>query len=310
MQNDIKISVLIPIFNYDVTLLVLKLLKEMENELFRKHIEIILIDDCSTNIHTKETNRSLIYKYGYKYSIRYYELQKNIGRSAIRNLLVSYSGGEYLLFLDADVLPDSNEFLKSYWMYADAGEWDVLCGGISYLTRLNCGKKYDFYIYFFGCMGSKSAAERNRSPWKQMLTSNVMIRRSSFLDTPFDERFIGYGYEDNEWGIRLMQKYRVLHIDNTASHLGIQTKEEIYEKMRESIQGYFLLASTHSEVFKKTRIAKLVQLLQFFPITFLIGLDKLIKRLYDTVKINALLGILLQFNKALLLAIYQKEDQF
>ncbi|KKK69352.1 hypothetical protein LCGC14_2934920, partial [marine sediment metagenome] len=47
----------------------------------------------------------------------YFELEENIGRTKIRNLIAQKAIGKYLLFLDADGLPDNNDFIGKFLIY-------------------------------------------------------------------------------------------------------------------------------------------------------------------------------------------------
>lgn len=302
---SIRLSILIPVFNWDISLLLTKLYTEIRASEFATAIEIIIIDDYSGNMDTKLQNRTTVLQYTNE-RLNYIELEKNIGRAAIRNVLVEKAKGEYLLFLDVDVLPDDGDFLSKYWNFLSQDKYSIVCGGISYKNRIIYGQEFDFYIYLFGTKGFKSAKQRNENPWRQLLTSNVMVKKNVLMMVPFDERFTGYGYEDNEWGIRLMHQQKILHIDNTVSHLGIQSKAEAYKKMRESIAGYLLLADIHPEVFQATRIAVILKYLSKVNLETLERIDRFIQKTFFRINVNWILYLLFQFNKVILLAVQQK----
>jgi len=100
------LSVLIPIYNYKVTHLLLELILQLEdvNILY----EIICIDDSST-----EFNRENLIIETFK-NVTSLKLENNIGRSKIRNLLTKKATYRWLLFLDSDVLPKNNNFIQKY----------------------------------------------------------------------------------------------------------------------------------------------------------------------------------------------------
>src|SRR5436190_1486313 len=103
-----ELSILIPVYNYDVTQLVTDLLKQ--GRALSQRFEICIYDDCSEERY-RVKHRDL----NHFPEIRYVELRQNIGRSALRNRLAKDANYEYLLFLDNDsALPD-NQFLKRYW---------------------------------------------------------------------------------------------------------------------------------------------------------------------------------------------------
>ena len=87
------ISILIPIYNVDVTELVNEL-NQQANSL-SSEIEIICIDDCSSNNEVKSNNQNL----KNLEIVSYTELSKNIGRGAIRMKLAESAKYKTLLFL-------------------------------------------------------------------------------------------------------------------------------------------------------------------------------------------------------------------
>ena len=101
------ISILIPIYNFDVRLLVQKL--HYQGNLLTVDFEIICVDDASSE-DFKAINQTV----GGLSAVRLIELDKNIGRAAIRNFLASKAQFPYLLFMDGDSAPLDKNYLKRY----------------------------------------------------------------------------------------------------------------------------------------------------------------------------------------------------
>lgn len=131
-----KISVCIPVYNFDVRELVNTLSKEITNA--ELNAEIILIDDASSkdfitiNEPLKDVANQFIF------------LEKNIGRSSIRNLFLKYASGDFLLFLDCDAKIISEIFLKNYLQFIKENkESKVVFGGFEVEKgTLTLRKKY------------------------------------------------------------------------------------------------------------------------------------------------------------------------
>ena len=292
-----------PIYNWDISLLLEKLAAEIRSSNFHEAVELVLIDDCSTDLTARDTNEKEAYKHlaaGIK--IKYSGLRHNIGRSLIRNKLVEQAAGEFILFLDGDSLPNRPDFLGTYVSYISENRWDVVCGGRNYISRIMYGEEFDFSVYLGNKVEVKSTEIRSETPWRYLYTSNILVRKSVFLKTPFDERFSGYGYEDAEWGIRLGKKYKVLHIDNTVSHLGLVTKETAYAKMQDSIKNYALLAKLHPEAFRESSIYKVTGRLIFLPVSVLDLLAAVSGKLFSSLNNNKISFLFFQFSKAVLCA--------
>lgn len=301
-----ELSILIPVYNWDLSPLLNRILGEIDDCRLGDAVEVLILDDCSSDGDLRAKNERMVSGSEREY-LHYDRLERNAGRSAIRNLLAAKASARFLLFLDCDVLPDGGSFIGSYLSHAEAGESDVVCGGISYRTRVLPGREYDYHAYLGNKKEVKPAAQRNLAPWRHILTSNIMVRKSVFVGAPFDERFTGYGYEDIEWGVRLARSYRILHIDNTASHLGLVTKERAYAKMRDSVANYLLLGEICPEAFEASTVAKLLRVLRRAPHSLLQTLDRLLGRCFLSHRVNERLAfVLFQCNFAVLLALYSK----
>lgn len=90
-----KISVIVPVYNSE------EFLKDCLDSLVEqteKDIEIIAIDDCST-----DRSLELLKEYAIKYpNIKVYQNDKNEGQSKTRNEGIAIATGEYITFLDSD----------------------------------------------------------------------------------------------------------------------------------------------------------------------------------------------------------------
>ena len=295
MPSSIYLSILIPVYNWDVK----PLLRTLHSQCLQipegVQIEIIVRDDGSDE---KYVNSSMSEQLPL---VRYEESRVNRGRAATRNALLQQARGEYILFLDADMLPDQDEFIQMYLEHARNGG-EIICGGISYLQNIHESPEYSFYVYKSRKTEALSAALRNTIPWRYLFTSNIMVRRDIVKSVSFDSRFTGYGFEDIEWGVRLGSSYTILHIENTCSHMGVMNKKQVFSKMRDSIQNYALLLSQHQEETGHAGAAGLARVIKHFPDT-LLGLgDQLLSYLFCRLSWNPLLFYIFQCDKAVLLA--------
>ena len=69
-----------------------------------------------------------------------------------------------------------------------------------------------------------------------------------FESEAFDERFSGWGWEDVEWGMRVGQRWPIEHIDNQATHLGLDTATALIGKYRQSVANFSRIAALHPAV--------------------------------------------------------------
>ncbi len=224
-----RISVCIPVFNFAVAPLLSALHQEMVS--FQANdIEVLVWEDGSTDEDLKIENQMVCRKYA---SIIYFNSAINNGRSKVRNLLGQKARGEYLLFLDCDVRPVEQNFLKIYLQYSQVNR--VICGGVinppqtevkGNALRLKYGEKRE----------SRPVETRKRYPWRSFSTANFLVERNFFLENPFDETLKQYGHEDTLWGFNLRFKgVPVVHIQNPVEHHGIDPTSVFLEKTRYSV---------------------------------------------------------------------------
>jgi len=262
-----KISLLIPVFDYDIVSLV----HGMKSAFGKvpEFCEILIGDDGSSGEY-KEMYQSLEGD-----GVRLISSEKNIGRASIRNKLALEASGDYLLFIDADtVLPATAEAYMLKWLQFTA-DYHVICGGILYhdappgdpdkLLRWKYGRWREHV----------NIAEKNKNPYGWFSTFNVMIDRNVFSKIRFNEELKQYGYEDRLMGYQLKKAgIDVLHIDNGLFHEGLETNKEFLNKTKLGLENLSRLYNnvTDKKSFSSTvGVLRTYRYLKFFRLTRLLA---------------------------------------
>lgn len=227
------ISILIPTYNYNVYALV----SEIHEQCTKEDVvfEIIVYDDASDTFQDENNAINTLDYCSYKI------LNKNIGRSAIRNLLAENASFPWLLFLDADVFPDKKDFIKNYLTELSKNKAEVIYGGIIYQKNKPEAKKLLRWIY-----GNEREAlslkDREKNIYLSFLTLNFLIQKQVFKRVHFNEEIPNLRYEDMLFSYDLMvNKITVMHIDNVVIHYGIENSELFLKKTEESLIGLSFL---------------------------------------------------------------------
>ena len=118
------LSILIPVYNFDIRSLV----DSLRAELISLDViyEICCLDDASTNRELSQKNAEINAFMHCSYSVQ----PENLGRSKTRNNLIDKARYEWLLFLDGDVLPVRPDFIDNYLQALK--KHGVLYGGLEY----------------------------------------------------------------------------------------------------------------------------------------------------------------------------------
>lgn len=111
--DDSLVSVVIPVYNSEKY--ILDTVNSAIQQTYKK-IEIIIIDDCSTD----NTKGVVLNKFP-KNNIRYFVQEKNKGAAEARNRGLKEAKGRYIAFLDSDDLWEKNKIEKQLQCLNDTG---------------------------------------------------------------------------------------------------------------------------------------------------------------------------------------------
>lgn len=270
------LSILIPVYNYNA----FSLVEKLHNQAVELNItfEIICLDDASELFTTEnqEINRLQ--------NCSFVVLDKNIGRSAIRNLLAEKALFENLVFLDADTFPVHENFISNYISLIDNNE-KIVYGGILYESTQPSKNKLLRWIY-----GRKReallVADRNKNPYLSFLTLNFLIRKSIFQKVSFNESIPNLRHEDTLFSFELKQKQiEIIHIENPVFHLGIEDSQTFLQKSEEAVLGLKnlvdsnLISTDYVKLSHYFQVIKKYHLITFSAFSFRIFKSLFIKQL-------------------------------
>ncbi len=236
------LSILIPTYNYSIVALV----KSVHRQATKAKIpfEINVLDDCSTDLDISIDNER-IKKLNF---CSFQKNEKNIGRTASRNLLAAKSSYELLLFLDADVLPKYDDFISRFELqkFQDS---KIIFGGVCYrpdkpnkdlILRWKYGHKKE----------TKSVAERQKNPYS-IVSSSLLIDKKVFFKNNTSKSNT-YGLDILFSGNLLKHKIKVKHIDNPVFHLGLERSSIFLNKSLQAVKSTYILEQ-NNQIEKDTR---------------------------------------------------------
>lgn len=231
-DSKFSLSICIPVYNWDITKLVTELNQQAEKASF--NVEILVFDDKS-NAEFRNINRAV----SNLNTVCYNELDKNIGRSRIRNLLVNSAKNQYVLLMDCDAEVTSQDYIEKY---AKAANFDVVVGGTAYHTSPP-EPQYILRWKYGAEREMRDAETRQQSPNSSFTPFNFMIRKEIFSIINFNENICGYGHEDTLFGWNLKQKaIEVKHINNPLIHIGLDKTDVFLSKTEESVRNIKLIS--------------------------------------------------------------------
>lgn len=186
---------------------------------------------------------------------------KNQGRAIIRNRLARAAAGEYLLYLDADMMPDEDDYMQQYLRLARLRQVDIVYGGRSAKFCTHMPAELQLHRRFTEWSESVPVAVRETAPAYHFYSCNFMARRVVLDAVPLDEKFVGWGWEDIEWAARACEKFSLLHIDNPATHLGLLQPAKILAKYDESVGNFLRMLALRPAMLLPTNLYKTARLL-------------------------------------------------
>jgi len=266
------ISILIPTFNYNVYPLVLELNKQAD-ELAIEY-EILVQDDGSTNSENINQNSKIE---DFKNCSIFYN-KVNLGRSENRNVLVRKAKFDWLIFLDCDMFPFDSNFILNYLTAIQSNTASFYFGGIIY--KKETPKEDEFLRWIYGNKREAIPVEiRQKNKYKYALTSNILVKKSILITTPFNSLLTKYGFEDLVLILELKKlNIDIQHINNPLYHLNLEKSIVFIDKHDASLENLKLLLDSKIISSNATRMSFLKQKISFFPINLIIiSLFKLFK---------------------------------
>lgn len=257
------LSILLPVYNCHCRALVTELQRQCVES--GTEFEIIVADDGSSVTSYVEHNLRIERLEG----VRYITRKQNVGRSAIRNFLISQAQGEWLLFIDGDLTLDNPHFIRRYLQTKS----NVVVGGIRIGGDPDIWKDNLRYRYEKAYEQKNTLQDRQCHATKHFRTTNFLAHKDIMMEHSFDENFVQYGYEDVLFGKSLaMDHVAITHIDNPITLDFFESNSEFLDKTEQSLhtlytfrnqlKGYSKLLET-AEKIKKLHLQKLVNAAYF-----------------------------------------------
>lgn len=225
-----KLSVLIPIYNFDLN----QLIQTINYQLVKNNIiyEILLYDDDSL-----ETYKNLHRHWVETQNVKYVELPHNLGRCKIRNKLAQDAQYDLLLFLDCDTQIIGEKYIEKIINY-NFENYKVIIGGTCYSEFAPAEQEYYLHWWVGKNKEEKTAVQRNINPYNSFTLNNMVIDKSVFMDIELDENITTYGHEDSKFGEELKNKnIAILHVDNPVCHIGLNENIQFVEKSLTAINN-------------------------------------------------------------------------
>ena len=189
---------------------------------------------------------------------------ENRGRAFGRNYLFDVARADWVLFLDADMMPMSEAFLDNYTALIKADAADVIFGGFK--VREEKGEPTrELHRLMSISSDCAPAAERQLLGPKNVASSNLCVRKTVLQAEPFDNGFKGWGWEDSEWAARISQTYRLIHAENAALHLGLETTDTLLRRFKTSGPNYMRFTARHPQLAQSLPLHRWVERLRKTP---------------------------------------------
>lgn len=251
-----RLSVLTPFHRHDPSALIAAL------GAAPREVELVLVDDGSNSAELLASALSAASRFGAP--TRVVVWAANRGRAAARNRLIAEARGEYVLFLDADMIPDSPRFLETWLGIIQTQRPFVAFGGLS-VARVAPTPETALHHALFATSDCHDARRRARNPAQTVATANLLVRRDFLHATPFDDGFVGWGFEDVDWALTAAAHAPILHIDNPATHAGLDDVDALMRKSAQAGANFARLAAKHPRQVRRFAAHRIARVLKLAP---------------------------------------------
>ena len=188
-----------------------EIIELLENQSMpREEYEIIVVDSCSPD-GTDDLMSCLCAKFN---NIKYIKDAANV-LAVKRNVGIENSSSDIIVFMDDDVYP-SNTFIESHFRANMDNKDTFYCGQIRFPEEL-C--ELSNYYFFRDSQHLKKKDSSKDLPFNNIVVMNLSFRKSFIGKTgKVDERFLGYGCEDIEFGYRVVKAgFKLRYLDEALA---------------------------------------------------------------------------------------------
>jgi glycosyltransferase involved in cell wall biosynthesis len=256
------LSILVPVYDYNVYPLVLELHKQCMD--CGINFEILCQDDASqSRLNSFNENVNSLSH------CSFISLQENIAHRENRNSLAEKAKFDYLLFIDGDSIIIHANYIRQYT--ENLADFEVIYGGRRHPEKHPSDHqklrwKYGRFIE------DKGAANRKKKPYQSLLFNNTLIKKECFNKVKFDKNSKKYGHDDTLLSYQLsVLKSKVNHIENTVEHGAIDTNLVYLNKTKESLENLIILYKEDKIAIDFIRLMQLYHFLKRTKSTFIIA---------------------------------------
>ena len=262
------LSILIPVYNYDVRGLVLELVNQIKK--VDNFVEIQLLDDGSESKWSNQLEDLTALS-----EVSLYSFKANKGRVASRKKLAELANYDYLLFIDCDAIVVSENYLTNY--LNNIPEAKVIAGGHIYQEQMP-DVRYKLHWEYGRRVEARSVGQRLEKPYASFSTFNFCITKEVFINNLYNIKIDGYGHEDTVMGYALCKNNVIIrHIDNPLLHAGLKDTDQFLKDTAIALQNALFVLKDYPDIdIKVIRYARALESigLKRIMISFLKLLDK------------------------------------
>ncbi len=236
--------------------------------------EIIVVDDGSTDGSVDDLNAMT--RPSFIRLIR----QANRGRAAARNHGAFEARGRVVLFVDADIWAAPQLVSAHLAHHTEGHTLGVQGSSIPHPDSLKT-----VFMRATNLLPDLTVRRRDKLSPMHVVTRNFSVTAEAFRDVGgFDERFVGYGWEDIELGVRLRDAGVSLIYEPAAFtyHHHVQTLEGLLPKLRQLGEGAVYFWRKHG---KSTQLGVFLEIHPaLLPLKWLVYRSGLFTRLIEAIR--------------------------
>ncbi|TDS66242.1 glycosyltransferase family 2 protein [Myroides indicus] len=254
------LSVLIPVYNYDIFPLVTRLYDELIT--LTTDFEILVQDDCSHH-HYNNNHINNLENCHYEINTQNIQLAKN------RNLLIDKAKYDWVLLLDADVYPQKKDFIAHY--LNSIPQHLFIQGGLLYKNQ----KPAENQLLRWKYGHSREAAifsKRIKNPHGFISCMNILFNKK-VIKIRFNPTITQYGFEDFLFYKDVKQSNINIHvIDNPIYHISGESSKLFLTKTKTAMTNLVNLLNKNILEKKDTKITRFYFFTESFKCTWAVEL--------------------------------------